>query len=88
LVTMAPISSLLTVRVPLRSLNNRNAEGFILSLSGLLLGCGEERHQGAQLTARVEHARFHGVNRAVDDGAKAPPANIKKGCRPRDRPCI
>ena len=67
LVTMVVISRLLSVRVPQPSFNNRNPQvDAVYSLVvGALLGCGEERHQGTQLIARVEHARFHGVNRGT-----------------------
>src|ERR1700755_3417186 len=38
--------------------------GFILSLPGFLLGVRQGPAPAARLTACVEHARFHGVNRA------------------------
>jgi hypothetical protein len=74
LVTMVVISRLLSVREPQRRLNNRTPGrwGLFLRCQGSCSGCGEDRHQPR------EHARFHGVNRAVHDGAKTPPANTKR----------
>jgi hypothetical protein len=80
---MAAISSRLSVRVPQRSLNNRNAEGdgvYSLVCQGSYSGCGEDPHQVA--VARVEHARFHGVNRSNPSWREAAP----KKYQPRDGP--
>jgi hypothetical protein len=56
----------------------RGSRNLFSHCQGSYSGCGEERHQGALLIARVEHARLYGVNWAVDDGAKTPPAKMKR----------
>jgi len=62
--------------------------GFILSLPGFLLGVRRGPAPAARLTARMEHARFHGVKSGSLRWRENAARQHQKGCWLRDRPCI